>query len=74
MAIYKRSDAKIKKDVEKKKAYNKYYKEMRAKKEQPMTFYHWDKTRRTGYYGTKGSIESTSRLSRGMRKMAGLPD
>ena len=74
MALYSRSQAKIEKDVEKKKAYNEYFKEMRNKNEQPMTYYHWSKTRRTGYYGAKGSVESTSRLSRKMRKMAGLPD
>ena len=75
MAIYGRKEAKIGKDVKLKQAYNKYFKGMRAKNKQPMTFYHWKKSgRRSGYGDTKGTTSQLSRLRRSERKRVGLPD
>jgi len=75
MAIYGRKEKKISEDVKLKQAYQKYYKEMRAKNKQPMTYYHWKKSgRRSGYFGTKGTTSQLSRLRRSERKRVGLPD
>ena len=75
MAIYGRKEIKINADVAQKKAYDKYYKEMRAKNKQPMTYYHWNKSgRRSGYGGTKGSTKATARLRRSERKSVDLSD
>lgn len=69
-----RKERKIAQKVKKGNQYISYYNAMTKAGKQPMTKYHWDKTRRSGYYGTKGSVESTSKLPRKLRKMAGLPD
>ena len=75
MAIYGRKEAKISADVKLKQAYQKYFKGMRSKKKQPMTFYHWKKSgRRSGYGDTKGTTSQLSRLHRSGRKKIGLPD
>jgi len=75
MAIYGRKEKKINKDVKLKQAYNKYYNEMRAKKKQPMTFYHWKKDgRRSGYFGTVGGTTATAKLRRSERKRVGMKD
>jgi len=75
MAIYGRKEAKINEDVKLKQAYNKYYKDMRSKSKQPMTYYHWKKSgRRSGYFGVKGTTSQLSRLKRSERKRVGSPD
>ena len=75
MAIYGRKEKKIAKDVSLKKAYQKYYNEMRSKDRQPMTFYNWKKSgRRSGYFGSFGGTQATAKLRRSERKRIGLPD
>jgi len=71
----KRADKKIAADVAEKNQYHKYFKEMRAKNKQPMTFSNW-KTggRGQGYYDTKGSTSAGARLSRSDRKAIGMKD
>ena len=74
MAIYGRKEKKLSKDVAVKKAYDKYYKEMRAEGKQPMTYFHWKKGgRRTTYLGP-GKTLGTARLRRSERKRVGHKD
>lgn len=71
----RRSEKKISEKVSLQNAYNKYFKEMRAKNKQPMTFYHWKKSgRRQGYFGAVGGTAATARLRRSERKRVGLKD
>jgi len=75
MAIYSRKEKKISADVAQKKAYDKYFKEMRAKNKQPMTYYHWKKGgRRQGYLGAQGGTTATAKLRRSERKKLGMKD
>ena len=75
MAKYKRKDEKTSGDIVQKKEYQKYFKEMREKGKQPMTFYNWNKYgRRQGNFKIKGSTKATAKLTRSDRKRVGLPD
>lgn len=58
-----------------KQAYDKYFKNMRSDKKQPMTYYHWKKSgRRAGYGDTRGTTDKQAYLKRSERKRVGLPD
>lgn len=75
MAIYGRKEKKIGKDVKTKQAYNEYFKDMRSKNKQPMTFYHWKKGgRRSGYFRSSGGTTTAARLRRSERKKLGMKD
>jgi uncharacterized short protein YbdD (DUF466 family) len=69
-----RQEKKIAADVALKKAYDKYFKEMRAKNKQPMTYYHWKKGGRRSTYLGPGKTLGTARLSRSERKRVGHKD
>ena len=75
MAIYGRADKKIAADVAEKQQYDKYFKEMRSKNKQPMTYANW-KTggRRQSYMGTTGATTATAKLRRSERKKLGMKD
>ncbi len=69
-----RQEKRISADVSLKQEYDKYFKQMRAKKKQPMTFYHWKKGGRRSTYLGPGQTLGTARLSRSERKRTGHKD
>jgi len=75
MAIYSRKEKKINKDVKLKQAYQKYYKEMRASKKQPMTYAHWLKSgTQPVYFKGITKTKPEARLRRSQRKRIGMKD
>ena len=74
MAIYGRKEKKLSKDVAVKKAYQKYFKEMRSKNKQPMTYFHWKKGGRRSTYLGPGQTLETAKLRRSERKRVGHKD